>query len=77
MEVKTETREEKKISISKDKWLIIGLLIVILNPLPAGLIFSLGLQGSQETKKEGKWLTILSLFWGAISITLALKYWTS
>jgi len=63
------------ILISKNTWLIIGLLITIFNPLPAGLIFSLTLWKEKKTAEEGKRLVILSLFWGAISLSLALKYY--
>jgi len=67
--------DKDKILISKNTWLIIGLLITIFNPLPAGLIFGLALWKEKKTVKEGKRLVILSLFWGAISLSLALKYW--
>ncbi|MCD6399684.1 hypothetical protein J7L85_02730 [candidate division WOR-3 bacterium] len=70
-----EEKSEDKILVSKEKWLIIALLIIIFNPLPAGLIFGLGLWQNKKTAKEGKWLTIFSLFWGAVSLSLALKYY--
>ena len=71
----TSIEDKDKILISKDTWFVIGLLITIFNPLPAGLIFGLALWKEKKTVKEGKRLVILSLFWGAISLSLALKYW--
>ena len=73
-EIKSE-EEKDLISISKNTWLIIGLLITIFNPLPAGLIFGLALWKEKKTAKEGKLLTAFSLFWGAVSLSLALKYY--
>jgi len=67
-------KEELKILVSRDKWLILGLLIILFNPMPAGLIFSLGLCSIKETKKEGRWFLILSLFWAAISFVFLLRY---
>ena len=74
-EKKSEEKIKDKILVSKEKWLIIGLLITIFNPLPAGLVFGLGLWRNKATAKEGRWLTIFSLFWGAISLSLALRYY--
>jgi hypothetical protein len=67
-------KSSDKISISKQKLVIIGLLIVILNPLPAGLIYGLALLKDPKTKKDAKLMIIFSLFWGAISLSLAQQY---
>lgn len=63
-----------KIVISKQKWIIIGLLITIFNPLPAGLIYGLALWREPGMKKEGKLITMLSLLWGGISMALVNRY---
>jgi hypothetical protein len=63
-----------KVSISKQKLVVIGLLIVVLNPLPAGLIYGLSLLKEPKTKKDAKLMIIFSLFWGAVSLSLAQRY---
>jgi len=62
---------DEKITLkSKNKLIIIGLLITIFNPLFAGLVFSLYLLSEPELKKEGKLILILSLLWGGVSFIL-------
>ena len=56
-----------KILISKQKLVIIGLLIILFNPLPAGLIYSFFLWRLPVTKKDGKLMMIFSLIWGSRS----------
>jgi len=63
-----------KILISKQKLVIIGLLIIVFNPLPAGLIYSFLLWRLPATKKDGKLMMIFSLIWGAISLALVQRY---
>jgi len=55
---------------SRQKLIIIGLLITLVNPFFAGLIFSLYLLSEPELKKEGKLIFILSLLWGGVSFIL-------
>lgn len=59
---------------SKQKLIIIGLLITIFNPIFAGLIFSLFLRSEPQLKKEGNWLLILSLIWGGILFALSARF---
>jgi len=66
--------DEKVLLKSKQKILIIGLLIVILNPVFAGLIFSLFLRSEPQFKKEGNWFLILSLIWGGILFALSARF---
>jgi len=63
------------ISVSKQKWVIIGLLITLVNPFFAGLIYGLALWREKEFKKEGKLITLLSLIWGAISTIFLMRYY--
>jgi hypothetical protein len=65
-----------KILISKQKISIIGLLIVILNPLPAGLIYGLAFRRDPFFKEDSKMLIIFSLLWGGILLALANRYFS-
>jgi hypothetical protein len=60
--------------ISKQKLIIIGLLIIIFNPLPAGVIYGLALSREEKTRSDGKLMIIFSLLWGGISLALFQKY---
>ena len=63
-----------KILLSKQKLINIGLLIVVFNPLPSGLIYGFFVWRQTKIKKEGKLIMILSLIWGAISLALVRQY---
>jgi len=65
------TRNGEKILVSKQKLIIVGLLIVIFNPLFAGLIYGLALWREKELESEGKMIILFSLLWGAIILALA------
>jgi len=67
-------KSSEKIFVCKNKLVTIGFLIVIFNPLPAGLIYGLVLFKEPKTKKDGKLMIIFSLFWGAISLALSRNY---
>ncbi|MCH7759504.1 hypothetical protein IID20_04055 [Patescibacteria group bacterium] len=63
-----------KILFSKNKIINLGLLIVIFNPLPLGLIYGFFLWREVPTKNEGKLIMIFSFIWGAISLALFQEY---
>jgi len=63
-----------KILISKQKLVIVGLLIIVFSPLPAGLIYSFFVWRLPTTKKDGRLMMIFSLIWGAISLALVQRY---
>ncbi|MFN3301928.1 MAG: hypothetical protein ACK413_02820 [Patescibacteria group bacterium] len=63
--------DEKVVLKSKQKLIIVGLLITIINPLFAGLIYGLFLLSEPDLKKEGRLILILSLLWGGISFILS------
>lgn len=67
-------KKSESIFISKQKLVVIGLIITIFNPLPAGLVYGWFLFREKKTKRDGKLIIIFSLFWGAISLALAQKY---
>lgn len=66
--------DEKILLKSKQKIVIIALIITILNPIFAGLIFSLFLRSEPQLKKEGQLLLILSLVWGGILFALSTRF---
>ena len=63
----------EKFLISKQKWIIVGLLLVIFNPLLGGAIYGFALWREPATKTEGKLIMIFSLIWGGISWALVKK----
>lgn len=65
--------DEKVVLKSKNKLIIIGLLITILNPIFAGLIFGLFLYSEPPFKKEGMLIIILSVLWGGILFALSAR----
>lgn len=67
--------ETDKILVSKQKWMIVGLLITLANPIFAGLIYGLALWREPSLKKEGKLIIFLSLIWGAIQTSFIMRYY--
>lgn len=51
---------------SKKKWLIIGIVIAILNPIFSGLVVSFGFLTEPKLRKEGKIVLIISFVWAII-----------
>ena len=59
--------KKDKVEISsRKKWLIIGIIIAILNPIFSGLVVSLGFLTEPKLRKEGKIVLIISLVWALI-----------
>ncbi len=57
----------EKIEISsKKKWLILGIIIAILNPIFSGLIISFAFLTEPKLKREGKILLIISFVWAIV-----------
>ncbi len=55
------------------KWLILGLIIAFLQPLPGGLLVGVGLWSEEDSVKkgQGKIITIASVLWVVVSLVLA------
>lgn len=66
--------DEKILLSSKNKVIIVGLLIIIFNPIFAGLIFSLFMRSEPMLKKESTLFLILSLVWGGLMFILSSKF---
>ncbi len=65
---------EDKVLFSRQKWITLGFLLVLLAPLPAGLIYGLALWREHELKAEGKWMVIFSLLWGAVLLAMVRRF---
>jgi len=64
-------KDSERVLISKQKLIIVGLIIVLFNPLFAGLIYGLALWREKSLSAEGKMIVLFSLLWGAIVLALA------
>jgi len=51
---------------SKQKWLVIGIIIAILNPIFSGLVVAFGFLTEPKLRKEGKIILIISFVWAII-----------
>lgn len=51
---------------SKKKWLIIGIIIALLNPIFSGLVMAFGFLTEPKLRKEGKIILIISFVWAII-----------
>lgn len=51
---------------SKRKWLIIGIIIALLNPIFSGLVVSFGFITEPKLRKEGKIILVISFVWAII-----------
>ncbi len=68
---------EKEIGeFSLKKWGLAGILIAVLNPVFAGLIFGALLLTEPKLKKLGAVVTVISIAWGVVSYFLIQKYWS-
>jgi hypothetical protein len=51
---------------SKQKWLVIGIVIAILNPIFSGLVVAFGFITEPKLRKEGKIVLIVSFVWAIV-----------
>lgn len=51
---------------SKQKWLVLGILIALVNPIFSGLIVSFGFLTEPTLRKEGKIVLVISLVWSVV-----------
>jgi len=59
--------DSKKVALSsRKKWLYLGIVIAIVNPVFAGLILGLALLSEPEMKKEAKIILGVAIIWGII-----------
>lgn len=51
---------------SRQKWLVIGIIIAILNPIFSGLVVAFGFLTEQKLRKEGKIILVISFVWAIV-----------
>lgn len=51
---------------SKRKWLVIGIIIAILNPIFSGLVVAFGFLTEPKLRREGKIILVISFIWAII-----------
>ena len=57
---------EKIIVVSKRKWLWLGILVSVVNPIFAGLIMGAVYLSEPELRKEGFIVSAIAILWGAV-----------
>ena len=65
--------EEKLVISSRKKWLWLGILIALINPVFAGLILGAVYLSEPELRREGKIVAAVAILWGAILFYLISK----
>jgi len=64
-----KTSEEVSLS-SRKKWLWVGIVIALINPVFSGLIFGLAFWSEPKFRKEGRMIVVIAIVWGVISLYL-------
>jgi len=62
----TNKKEAIVLITSKKKWLWLGILIALLNPVFAGLVLGAIYLSEPSLKKEGRIVAAVAILWGAI-----------
>ena len=66
-----DSSEKKEIKLtSRKKWLWLGVIIALLNPIFSGLIIGLAFWTEPELKKEAKIVLAIAVIWGIIALYL-------
>lgn len=63
-------KEELTLS-SRKKWLWLGVIIALVNPIFSGLIVGLAFWTESELRKESKIVLAIAIIWGLITIYLS------
>ncbi len=63
--------DKDKLTISsRKKWLWLGILVALLNPIVAGLIMGAVYLSEPELHREGRLVAAIAIIWGAILLYL-------
>lgn len=66
-----DSSEKKEVKlVSRKKWLWLGIIIALLNPIFSGLIIGLAFWTEPELKKEAKIVLAIAVIWGIIALYL-------
>jgi len=63
------SKKEIKLT-SRKKWLWLGIIIALLNPIFSGLLIGLAFWTEPELKKEAKIVLVIAILWGAVALYL-------
>ncbi len=63
------SKKEIKLT-SRKKWLWLGIIIALLNPIFSGLLIGLAFWTEPELKKEAKIVLVIAVVWGVIALYL-------
>ncbi len=64
-----DSLEKKEVKlVSRKKWLWLGIIIALLNPIFSGLIIGLAFWTEPELKKEAKIVLAIAVIWGIIAL---------
>ncbi|MAF20622.1 MAG: hypothetical protein CMI55_02990 [Parcubacteria group bacterium] len=62
-----DSSKQEKLSLkSRKKWLWIGIVIALLNPVFSGLVIGIAFWTEPELKKEAKIILAIAVVWGII-----------
>lgn len=64
----------EQITVSKNRFFLIVAIIAILNPIFPGLLLGLAMLFHPELRREGVAVTVFSIIWGAIALTLVSRF---
>jgi len=70
MEENISFSEKDKISVSQKKWLWLGIIIALLNPIFAGLLVGAFYLSEPQLKKSGIIVASIAILWGVILLYL-------
>ncbi len=64
-----DSSEKKEVRlVSRKKWLWLGIIVALLNPIFSGLIIGLAFWTEPELKKEAKVILAIAVIWGIIAL---------
>jgi len=67
-----ESPNKEKITLtSRKKWLWLGIIIALVNPILSGLVLGLAFWTEPDLKKEAKIILAVAILWGLVSVYLS------
>lgn len=64
----------ERVSITKNKFFLVAVIIAILNPILSGLIIGFAMLTEPDLRREGRIVTIFAVVWGIITLALLAKF---
>ncbi len=63
-------KKKEKVNFGKAKLINLSYIVVLFNPIPAGIILGYILRTNKSTRKDGNLIMILSGVWGIVNLIL-------